>query len=83
MPALNKAREKANAVQCIGNLKQYTLLFSQYSMDYKEWMMNAGDRTGEARSVELGGRCCSRPLRMSRLWLTGQRPAREPGAVVG
>ncbi len=46
LPALNKAREKANAVQCIGNLKQYTLLFSQYSMDYREWMMNAGDRTG-------------------------------------
>lgn len=46
LPALNKAREKANAIQCIGNLKQYAVIFTQYSMDYKEWMMNAGDQTG-------------------------------------
>ena len=46
LPALNKAKEKANAIQCVGNLKQYAVLFTQYSMDYKEWMVNAGDRTG-------------------------------------
>ncbi|OQA84113.1 MAG: putative major pilin subunit [Lentisphaerae bacterium ADurb.Bin242] len=44
LPALNKAKEKANAIQCVGNLKQYALLCSQYSMDYKEWMMSAGTR---------------------------------------
>lgn len=35
LPALNKARERAKATQCIGNLKQVTTACLMYADDYK------------------------------------------------
>lgn len=35
LPALNKARERANATSCIGNLKQFTLATINYSDSYR------------------------------------------------
>jgi len=34
LPALGKARERARAINCIGNLKQIGLMLSMYSSDY-------------------------------------------------
>jgi prepilin-type processing-associated H-X9-DG protein/prepilin-type N-terminal cleavage/methylation domain-containing protein len=34
LPALNKAREKAKAIQCISNLKQCGMSFNNYAQDY-------------------------------------------------
>ena len=39
LPALNKAREKAHAIVCTGNLKQIGLAQSMYSSDYNEWIV--------------------------------------------
>ncbi|MBR3649944.1 MAG: DUF1559 domain-containing protein [Victivallales bacterium] len=37
LPALSKAREKAEAISCTSNLKQIGLGFTMYSQDYKQW----------------------------------------------
>ena len=37
LPALNKAREKAKAIQCIGNLKQCGSADALYGNDYDDW----------------------------------------------
>ena len=39
LPALNKAREKAKATQCISNLKQYGIGMNFYMDDNREWLM--------------------------------------------
>ena len=36
LPALNKAREKARAIQCTGNLKQIGTSFGLYTTDYND-----------------------------------------------
>jgi prepilin-type N-terminal cleavage/methylation domain-containing protein/prepilin-type processing-associated H-X9-DG protein len=36
LPALNQAREKAKAINCVNNLKQLTLSFALYGNDYNE-----------------------------------------------
>ncbi len=38
LPALNKAREKARAIHCIGNLKQINFGFAGYTVDYMDYM---------------------------------------------
>jgi len=37
LPALNKARDKAKAIQCVSNQKQVNLALAQYRNDYDEW----------------------------------------------
>ena len=37
VPALNKARERARASACVGNMNQIGLALSQYVADNKEW----------------------------------------------
>jgi prepilin-type N-terminal cleavage/methylation domain-containing protein/prepilin-type processing-associated H-X9-DG protein len=37
LPALSKAREKAEAISCTSNLKQIGLGFTMYMTDYKSW----------------------------------------------
>jgi len=37
LPALSKAREKAEAISCTSNMKQIGLGFVMYSSDYKQW----------------------------------------------
>ncbi len=40
LPALNQAREKAKAVNCVNNLKQFGLAISNYCVDYKGFVPN-------------------------------------------
>lgn len=43
MPALQRAREQAKAVQCLSNLKQIGLAIQLYQADYRtEWVMTNG-----------------------------------------
>ena len=37
LPALTKARDKADAISCTSNLKQIGLGFTMYASDYKNW----------------------------------------------
>ena len=39
LPALNNAREKARAIQCIGNLKQIGSALNMYTTDNREYII--------------------------------------------
>ena len=41
LPALNNAREKARATNCLANIKQFMSAFSTYSEDNSSWCVNA------------------------------------------
>lgn len=41
LPALNKARERAKTIKCVGNLKQLGLGMSAYQNDYEDYFMPA------------------------------------------
>ena len=42
MPALQQARERAGAINCTSQMKQWGTYFMMYSNDYENWLMNAG-----------------------------------------
>ena len=39
LPALNKAKSKAQTISCTSSLKQLSMGFVMYSNDYNDWMM--------------------------------------------
>lgn len=41
LPALNKARDKAQAINCISNLKQIGLATSQYTLDFDDYLLGS------------------------------------------
>ncbi len=43
LPALNKAREKANAVSCLGNMRQWGFALGMYADDWNDYMPYEGD----------------------------------------
>lgn len=43
LPALNKAREKAKAIKCTGNLKQLGLSYQMYMNSYNDWTLAYND----------------------------------------
>src|SRR5258708_11657779 len=45
LPALNKAREKANSVSCLNNMKQWGLAIGLYADDWNDYMPYEGDNT--------------------------------------
>ena len=38
MPALNKARARAQGIKCTGNLKQNGMAFAIYQMNHNDWV---------------------------------------------
>ena len=38
LPALNAAREKARATNCTGNIRQFSILFANYTHDNSDWL---------------------------------------------
>lgn len=38
LPSLKKAKDSANRIYCLGNLKQNNVIFTGYSMDYGGWL---------------------------------------------
>jgi prepilin-type processing-associated H-X9-DG protein len=45
LPALNRAREKANAISCLGNLRQWGLALGMYCDDWNDYMPGEGGNT--------------------------------------
>jgi len=43
LPALSKARQKANAIKCVGSLKQIGLAFTMYAGDNDDYMVPLAD----------------------------------------
>ncbi len=52
LPALNKAREKAKAIACVGNLKQTGLAMFSYANDWRDWTPQVYDPNGKASPNE-------------------------------
>ena len=46
LPALNKAREKANAVVCLGNMHQWGLAVGMYADDWQDYLPPEGNALG-------------------------------------
>ena len=55
LPALNKAREKARASACLGNMKQIGLALSQYVADNKDWYFNYWNGGKDSTYYTSGG----------------------------
>lgn len=51
LPALNKAKQKALSIQCLGNLKQYVLTHFSYEHDYPGFIRGGG-RDGQSSAYE-------------------------------
>jgi prepilin-type processing-associated H-X9-DG protein/prepilin-type N-terminal cleavage/methylation domain-containing protein len=63
LPALNQAREKAKAINCMSNLKQMGLSFANYQSDYDDYFIPWN--TGNAAS----GRDTSHPYYRNWAWI--------------
>lgn len=46
LPALNRARQQAQAVACLNNVKQLTLAWHLYAMDQRDWLSPSETRVG-------------------------------------
>ena len=46
LPTINKARNKVKAITCVSNLKQYSLGFFQYALDYADYIPRANPSGG-------------------------------------
>ena len=59
LPALNQAREKAQAARCLSNLKQIGLGVAQYAADFDEWLPAGKTEGGGAGQwkIELADYC--------------------------
>ncbi|MSU62837.1 MAG: type II secretion system protein [Pedosphaera sp.] len=53
LPALNKARSKAQGIQCASNLKQMTLAWKLYSGDNNDWLLGSGGWTPPGAKSQL------------------------------
>lgn len=54
LPALNKAREKANAISCLNNMRQWGLAIGMYADDWNDYMPYEGTSSGIDTGFNLG-----------------------------
>src|ERR1035437_7167598 len=54
LPALNKAREKANAVSCLGNMRQWGFALGMYCDDWNDYMPYEGGSPPMDAGFNLG-----------------------------
>jgi len=54
LPALSSAREKANAISCLGNMRQWGLALGMYCDDWNDYMPYEGTSTGIDAGYNLG-----------------------------
>jgi len=50
LPALSKAREKAKSIQCIANLKQLSLAYTNYSDEWDGWIRPASEVCSDTKT---------------------------------
>lgn len=55
LPALNKARNKATAINCVGNLKQIGLFQGLYQQDFGMFFVNHNTSSGATASISATG----------------------------
>ena len=60
LPALNAAREKGRTAACMSNLKQYTLAFQGYTLDFKDYFppyygTDEGSHAARTAATAAGG----------------------------
>jgi prepilin-type N-terminal cleavage/methylation domain-containing protein/prepilin-type processing-associated H-X9-DG protein len=55
LPALAKAKLRAQSIQCMNNLKQLQLAFLMYPSDYKEWLLGCQDQLPNTRANWITG----------------------------
>jgi prepilin-type N-terminal cleavage/methylation domain-containing protein/prepilin-type processing-associated H-X9-DG protein len=55
LPALSSAREKARAVSCLGNLRQWGLAFNMYADDWNDYFPHEGTAGAALDTVGTGG----------------------------
>lgn len=78
LPALSKAKEKANAITCMNNLKQLQLAWVLYSADFDDKIVRNGEESKNATYpfgaiyLEGGG---------SSTWVLGTLEATPPGSA--
>ncbi len=60
MPALSQARERANAISCVGNLKQLGLASTMYQSDNGGWVLPYRSMGGMAEDAHPGVRNSAR-----------------------
>jgi prepilin-type N-terminal cleavage/methylation domain-containing protein len=62
LPALNHARNRAKATQCLGNQKQCGLSLMMYADDYNSFFPAAYDSTATGVSIHWGGKLAENKL---------------------
>jgi prepilin-type N-terminal cleavage/methylation domain-containing protein/prepilin-type processing-associated H-X9-DG protein len=53
LPALNRAREKANSISCLGNMRQWGLALGMYADDWNDYMPYEGSGGNISASYNL------------------------------
>ena len=76
LPALNQAREKAKAIQCVSNLKQFGTIFANYFNDYDGWIPELGGYNSESRYPWVISEYAKLPIKSNKssLWTCPSNP---------
>ncbi len=76
LPALSKAKTKAQGIQCMNNLKQLQLAWFMYGGDYNDYLPQTGDLGATANSF-ADGRVANQ------IWVHGDMQGRPTASATG